>query len=1012
MTWSKGSMADAGVTQITSTGTLTINPFASDGSVNLQAGRTLNNAGTITWSGQGGIAGYAGSVLDNSGTFNMNAPSPSSLSDQSGAAADPLMRNSGTVKRLGNTGALDIYWQLNNTGTLTTSTGTGSLNLRGGDGGNQEIGGTFGPGAIFLTGTYTLSGSTLNGVSIPGATVNVVGSTPSQVPPGSSLNLNGGTLGITGTLTATGSFSFTGGTVGGTGTLEVAGSMTWSAGTMSGSGTTKVMSTGLLNVTTNSPTNVVLAAGRRVENAGTFRFSGSGYINAYAGVRFDNSGMFEFTNQGLLNDESATDTDPHLANTGTVRKTASSSFNDIYWSIDNDGLVKNETAGTIQLFRGTAGTATGTYDNVLFTTGASTLDSATITGGSRLDGSATLSMTGAPTTVPTGGTFVLNAGQLKGDGTITVAGTLNWTGGSMSDPGITEISTTGRLNIPSGGGTRVLNASRELVNKGLVSWTGTASLSAHSGTLIYNEGTIDLASDAALVNQAGAGVRPELRNLGTVVKSAGAGTSTLDVTFKNPGILKAQSGVLQIAGALDSFDPARRLLRQGEYIAVNAKLRATGLDVGTNRARVVLDGSTAALQNTAGTPANALATLTGNNDSGELVLKNGASLTVPGPLANSGTIAIGAASSLTATSGISQSTGSLSLDLSSSTVAVGSGNSVTVLGGTLQGIGTISGNVSNSGTVKPNPTGIGTLSITGSYTQSNTGTLDIDVAGPSGVDQLAVSSAAALDGTVRFATNSGYTPATGDRYTFLTHGSRTGNFSETQGADLSGGLAYFVEHDAGSVAVEVRPDTDRQWGSMIINSAAARTNSRDVSLAFTVPGSLTVTGVRVGNESAPTGPFQPYSTPIDWTLSNGDGTKTVYVQFRDSDGNHSVVSFDDIILDTTAPQATITAPPSVTGAAVITFDEPVTTASASNMTLELMATHTGMAVTLTCRDATNAVVACATAAFTRIEVQPSTPLAPVVGYTLTVNPTGVGTRIRDLAGNPAATTTLDFYIQP
>jgi len=48
-----------------------------------------------------------------------------------------------------------------------------------------------------------------------------------------------------------------------------------------------------------------------------------------------------------------------------------------------------------------------------------------------------------------------------------------------------------------------------------------------------------------------------------------------------------------------------------------------------------------------------------------------------------------------------------------------------------------------------------------------------------------------------------------------------------------------------------------------------------------------------------------YATSSDWTLAAGDGTKTVYVKFRDRAGNVSPVYSDAIILDTTAPTGNI-----------------------------------------------------------------------------------------------------------
>ena len=53
-----------------------------------------------------------------------------------------------------------------------------------------------------------------------------------------------------------------------------------------------------------------------------------------------------------------------------------------------------------------------------------------------------------------------------------------------------------------------------------------------------------------------------------------------------------------------------------------------------------------------------------------------------------------------------------------------------------------------------------------------------------------------------------------------------------------------------------------------------------------------------------------YSASISYTLSDGDGNKTIYVWYKDDSGNVSSPASDSIILDTTPPIVTITSPTS------------------------------------------------------------------------------------------------------
>ena len=105
----------------------------------------------------------------------------------------------------------------------------------------------------------------------------------------------------------------------------------------------------------------------------------------------------------------------------------------------------------------------------------------------------------------------------------------------------------------------------------------------------------------------------------------------------------------------------------------------------------------------------------------------------------------------------------------------------TSLMGTLTGDGTYAGHVDNaSGIVEPG-SGIGRLTVTGSFVQTEAGTLAIEIGGttPSDThDVLTVQSTAMLGGTLRVALADGYVPALGETFTVLTAQSITATFDE------------------------------------------------------------------------------------------------------------------------------------------------------------------------------------------------------------------------------------------
>ena len=95
-------------------------------------------------------------------------------------------------------------------------------------------------------------------------------------------------------------------------------------------------------------------------------------------------------------------------------------------------------------------------------------------------------------------------------------------------------------------------------------------------------------------------------------------------------------------------------------------------------------------------------------------------------------------------------------------------------------------------------------------------------------------------------------------------------------------------------------------GTIVINSNAAYSNAANVSLTLSCAnGAAGCSQMKFSNDGTNYSNYEPYATTKSWPLNNGDGTKTVYVQFKDTAGNMSSVYSNTIILDTTAPTGTI-----------------------------------------------------------------------------------------------------------
>ncbi|MFO0793489.1 MAG: C25 family cysteine peptidase [Candidatus Brocadiaceae bacterium] len=109
-------------------------------------------------------------------------------------------------------------------------------------------------------------------------------------------------------------------------------------------------------------------------------------------------------------------------------------------------------------------------------------------------------------------------------------------------------------------------------------------------------------------------------------------------------------------------------------------------------------------------------------------------------------------------------------------------------------------------------------------------------------------------------------------------------------------------------------------GSITINDGAPYSKSTDVILNLAASDDIGITGYYLSLSAATPSvtangwvavtPVQSYRETVPYTLSSGDGSKTVYVWYKDSDGNISATASDSIIVDMTTPVVAITSPAS------------------------------------------------------------------------------------------------------
>ncbi|MBI5697960.1 MAG: hypothetical protein HZC29_05665, partial [Thaumarchaeota archaeon] len=111
-------------------------------------------------------------------------------------------------------------------------------------------------------------------------------------------------------------------------------------------------------------------------------------------------------------------------------------------------------------------------------------------------------------------------------------------------------------------------------------------------------------------------------------------------------------------------------------------------------------------------------------------------------------------------------------------------------------------------------------------------------------------------------------------------------------------------NNVGSASDSIILDTTPPTGSVSINSGATYTTSTSVTLTLSCTDTNGCSQMKFSNDDSTWSTPENYAASKTWTLTSGDGTKTVYVRFKDSAGNWMTTSASDsIILDTTPPTA-------------------------------------------------------------------------------------------------------------
>jgi hypothetical protein len=565
-------------------------------------------------------------------------------------------------------------------------------------------------------------------INLDGVTVNHNGGndTIHSLTTSASANfvLGGGALTLLGHSTLNGAFTFNNAFLTQRGELDLDGSFTWTAGTLAGHGQT--IANG--NVTLSTGTKSMVA--QTLETAVSATWTGGSLLLS------SNATWNNLSTSTIDIRFDATLSGGTLDNAGALLKSAGAGTTSLTARLVNSGYLE-VSSGTLALGGGGVSTGAMVVDagaTLNFTNGTDTLTASSTLGGAGAAGftGANVTLAGSfavsGTTTVSAGTvnfdggatlndLTLSGGTLGGAGDHVVGGMLTWTGGTLTGGGTTFAN--GGMMI-SGSNGKVLN-DHALVNAGAAVWIGTGSVNFFASASFDNSatGTFDIQTDGTF-----GGLGAVLTNEGTLGKSAGTGTTTVNGDLVTTGVLQVASGTWVLGGDLENH--------------------------------------------------------------GEVDVASANTLQVNGFFAQvEGTINLGGTLTLT-----------------------GTGNLLDLEGGILNGSGTINASVVNAAVVNPGGDGsAGVLTINGSFTQTSSGVVSIDLGGTTAgteYDQLIVHGAVSLDGTLRVQLINGYDPALNDAFQVMTWTSRSGDFANRSFPTLGGGLALVENLENTDLRLEIQ----------------------------------------------------------------------------------------------------------------------------------------------------------------------------------------------------------------
>ncbi|TQR21243.1 cadherin-like beta sandwich domain-containing protein [Psychrobacillus vulpis] len=201
--------------------------------------------------------------------------------------------------------------------------------------------------------------------------------------------------------------------------------------------------------------------------------------------------------------------------------------------------------------------------------------------------------------------------------------------------------------------------------------------------------------------------------------------------------------------------------------------------------------------------------------------------------------------------------------------------------------------------------------------------------------------------------------ATDNQATFILTGPTVNDINVNNGTGIKQNIIMLDERESQSNGVPyleyIYSPHSQPTGTVSINNGASLTNSTNVKLNIVAsdPDNDRIE-MSFSNDNTTWSSWESFSLMKDWSLSNGDGEKTVYMRLKDLTGEQSVIYDDEILLDTTFPFVTgVTNGGAYKHDITITFNEGAATLNGAQFTSGSTVSQEGNYTLVVTDDATN-----------------------------------------------------------